>query len=120
MRELLDTITANPFGAFLVLLFAAFLEALGDAFFQSGLYRSAGMTRGLFFAAGAAVLIAYGLTVNIPRWDFGRLLGVYVVLFFVMAQIMSRVRFGQKPTLPIYVGGSLIVLGGLLIAFWEG
>jgi small multidrug resistance family-3 protein len=119
MRNFLDALTANPFGAFAVLLFAAFLEAMGDAFFQSGLYRSTGPARGLFFAAGAAVLIAYGLTVNVPRWDFGRLLGVYVVLFFLMAQLLARVRFHQSPTVPIYVGGSLITAGGLLIAFWQ-
>ncbi len=119
MRAFLDLITANPFGAFTVLLFAAFLEAMGDAFFQSALYRSSGLARGLYFAAGAAVLIAYGLTVNVPRWNFGRLLGVYVVLFFLMAQLLARVRFHQSPTAPIYVGGSLILAGGLVIAFWK-
>jgi small multidrug resistance family-3 protein len=119
MRSLLDAITANPFGAFAVLLIAAFLEAFGDACFQSGLYRSTGVSRGLYFASGAAVLALYGLTVNVPRWDFGKLLGVYVVLFFLVAQILARVRFHQSPTPPIYLGGSLIVAGGLVIAFWK-
>jgi small multidrug resistance family-3 protein len=105
MRSLLDAITANPLGAFAVLLVAAFLEAFGDACFQSGLYRSTGVSRGLYFAAGAAVLALYGLTVN--------------VLFFLVAQILARVRFHQSPTPPIYVGGSLIVAGGLVIAFWK-
>jgi hypothetical protein len=27
------------------------------------------------------------------------------------------VRFGQAPTLPIFVGGTLIVAGGLIISF---
>jgi len=119
MRSFLDAVTANPLGAFAVLLFAAFLEAFGDACFQSGLYRSTGFSRGMFLAGGAAILAFYGLTVNIPRWDFGKLLGVYVVLFFLVAQILARVRFHQTPTPPIYVGGSLIVAGGLVIAFWK-
>ena len=72
------------------------------------------------FAAGVAVLAAYGSVVNIPRWDFGKLLGVYVALFFVMAQIVAKVRFGQTPTVPVYAGGSLIVAGGMVIAFWKG
>ena len=74
----------------------------------------------MFFASGAMVLAVYGFTVNIPHWDFGKLLGVYVVLFFLVAQVLAKVRFQQSPTVPIYVGGALIVGGGLVIAFWQG
>ena len=118
MKNFLDSMVAHPAGAFVLLAFAAFLEAFGDSMFQSGLYRSTGMTRGVFFVVGAAVLALYGFTVNIPRWDFGRLLGVYVVLFFLVAQVLAKVRFGQSPSPAIYVGGSLITLGGMVIAFW--
>ena len=45
--------------------------------------------------------------------------GVYAVLFFLMAQLLNRVRLGQSPTTPIYAGGALIVAGGLLMAFWR-
>ena len=69
--------------------------------------------------AGTVVLALYGSTVNVPRWDFGRLLGVYVALFFLAAQLLAKIRFGQSPTLPIYVGGLLIVTGGLVITFWN-
>ncbi|HEX4133764.1 MAG TPA: hypothetical protein VHY84_04010 [Bryobacteraceae bacterium] len=48
---------------------------------------------------GAAVLFAYGLTVNIPAWDFGRLIGLYIVLLFVVAQIMSWLVVHQPPSL---------------------
>ena len=113
-------IVSNPLGALGVLTLAAFLEAFGDSFFQISFYRSSGLGRVLAFAAGAAVLAAYGSTVNAPRWDFGRLLGVYVTLFFVMAQILNKVRFGQAPTPPIYMGGGLVVAGGLLMALWKG
>jgi small multidrug resistance family-3 protein len=116
----LDRLVSNPLGALSVLTLAAFLEAWGDSFFQAGFYRSSGLGRVLAFLAGAAVLAAYGSVVNVPRWDFGKLLGVYVVLFFLMAQILAKVRFGQSPTLPICAGGGLIVAGGLLIAFWKG
>ncbi len=116
----LDRLVTNPLGALAVLTLAAFLEAWGDSFFQVSFYRSSGFGRVLAFLAGAAVLAAYGSIVNVPRWDFGKLLGGYVVLFFLMAQILNRVRFGQSPTLPIYAGGGLIVAGGLVIAFWNG
>ncbi|MGA2087134.1 MAG: hypothetical protein ABSG60_16620 [Terracidiphilus sp.] len=118
--NIFDRLVANPLGAFGVLTLAAFLEAYGDSFFQVGFYRSSGLGRVLAFVAGAAVLAAYGSVVNAPRWDFGKLLGVYVVLFFLMAQLLARVRFGQSPTPPIYAGGALIVAGGLVMAFWKG
>jgi hypothetical protein len=106
-------------GAVSLLALAALFEAFGDSLFQSGMHRSAGATRGLFFAFGAVVLALYGFTVNIPDWDFGKLLGVYVVLFFLMAQVLAKVRFNQAPTAPIYVGGALITVGGMIIAFWR-
>ncbi len=118
--ELLNKLVGNPLGAIVVLAFAAFLEAFGDSLFQTGFYRSSGLSRWLALVAGAVVLASYGSVVNLPRWDFGKLLGVYVVLFFVVAQILNRVRFGQSPTVPIYVGGGLIVAGGMVIAFWRG
>lgn len=116
----LDRLVANPAGALTVLTLAAFLEAWGDSFFQVGFYRSSGMGRVLALIAGAVVLASYGCVVNVPKWDFGKLLGAYVVLFFLMAQLLNRIRFGQAPTPPIYAGGALIVAGGLVIAFWKG
>jgi small multidrug resistance family-3 protein len=116
----LDRLVANPAGALTVLTLAAFLEAWGDSFFQVGFYRSSGMGRVLALIAGAVVLASYGCVVNVPKWDFGKLLGAYVVLFFLMAQLLNKVRFGQSPTPPIYAGGALIVAGGLVVAFWKG
>ena len=115
MRNLLDPIVANRGGALAVLAAAAFLEAYGDSCFQSGLYRSRGVGRLFVFLIGAASLIFYGLVVNVPRWDFGRLLGAYVVLFFLCAQIIARIRFGQTPSLAVIAGGALITAGGLII-----
>ena len=118
MRNLLDHIVAYRLGALAILLIAAFLEAYGDSCFQSALYRSSGTTRAFAFAIGAASLACYGLVVNVPRWDFGRLLGVYVVLFFLCAQMIARVKFGQTPTLPLIAGGALIAAGGLIISIF--
>jgi hypothetical protein len=119
VKTFLDGVVARPAGALCLLALAAVFEAFGDSLFQSGIHRSAGVSRGFFFVAGALVLALYGFGVNLPRWDFGRLLGIYVVLFFLVAQVLARVRFHQAPTTPIYVGGALIVSGGLVIAFWH-
>ena len=120
MTELLSRFVSNPAGAALTLILAAFLEVWGDSFFQSAFYRSSGASRVLSIVCGALVLAAYGSLVNTPRWAFGRLLGVYVVLFFVAAQIVARLRFGQSPTPPVLAGGALIVAGGLVMVLWRG
>ena len=119
MKDILTQIVATRIGTFVVLLFAAFLEAYGDSCFQTGLYRSSGVARYAAFAGGAITLALYGLVVNTPPWEFGKLLGLYVVLFFIVAQVLAKVRFNQTPTPPILVGGSLILLGGMIISFWQ-
>ena len=118
MKNFLDQIVAHRSGTLLILTLAAFLEAYGDSSFQTALYRSSGMSRMIAVLGGIASLAAYGFVVNAPRWDFGKLLGVYVVVFFLLAQIVARVRFGQTPTLPIYLGGTLILAGGVIISVW--
>jgi hypothetical protein len=115
----LNRLVENPLGALGVLTIAAFLEAWGDSFFQAGIYRSSGFSRILMLLAGTAVLALYGSTVNVPRWDFGKLLGIYVALFFLAAQLLAKIRFGQSPTPPIFIGGTLILTGGLVMVFWK-
>lgn len=117
--NLLDRVVSSPIGALGVFVVAASLEAWADSFFQTSFYRSSGAGRAFAFLAGVVVLACYGSLVNVPRWDFGKLLGVYVALFFLMGQVIAKVRFGESPTPPIYAGGALIVAGGLVIAFWR-
>jgi small multidrug resistance family-3 protein len=105
--------------AFLILLLAAILEAGGDALVRTGLHGHAFALRAGFFVAGAVVLFAYGVVVNSPPWDFGKLLGVYVTLFFVVAQVINLVFFGVRPGAPVLVGGALVVAGGLVMTFWR-
>jgi drug/metabolite transporter superfamily protein YnfA len=105
--------------AYLLLLLAAVLEAAGDALVRLGLHAPAPAIRLGFFAAGAAVLFAYGITVNSPPWNFGKLLGVYVTFFFVVAQVINLVFFNVRPDASIFVGGALIVAGALVITLWK-
>jgi hypothetical protein len=48
------------------------------------------------------------------------MLGVYVALFFVAAQVISYFVFDQSPTLPVLVGGAFILVGGIIMTFWQG
>ncbi len=62
--------------AFLVLFAAALLEAGGDAVVRAGLHMPRPVHKAGLIFLGGLVLLAYGVVVNAPPWDFGRLLGV--------------------------------------------
>jgi drug/metabolite transporter superfamily protein YnfA len=101
----------------LILLFlAAVLEAGGDALMRLGIYSPTTARRFLFFLAGCLILTTYGYTVNAPRWNFGRLLGVHVVFFFLVAQLIPYFTFNQEPSTSTLVGGFLILSGGLIVS----
>jgi small multidrug resistance family-3 protein len=101
-----------------LLIVAACLEVGGDAIVRVGLKQS-GMPRIGLFVAGAAVLFGYGIFVNTAPADFGRLLGIYVALFFTAAQIINFAAFNVRPGAPIIVGGALIVAGGIVLSLWK-
>ncbi len=100
------------------LFLAASLEAAGDAIVRAGL-RGSGAIRIAWFVAGAIVLFSYGYAVNTPKWNFGRLLGVYVTLFFLVAQLIGWIFFHESPSRAIIGGGALILAGGAVITFWQ-
>ena len=102
--------------ALLILLAAAVLEAGGDALIRSGMHASVSSARAVLWLMGAVVLFSYGYVVNAPPWDFGRLLGIYVVFFFVVAQIISWAAFHQRPDRWVMIGGCFVVLGGLVMS----
>ena len=105
--------------AFLILATAALLEAGGDAVVRGGLHsQTLGLRIGLI-VLGGLVLTGYGVVVNTPSWDFGKLLGVYVTLFFLAAQLINYFAFHVKPGAPVLVGGFLIMAGGLLMTVWR-
>jgi drug/metabolite transporter superfamily protein YnfA len=104
----------------LILFLAAVLEAGGDAIVRAGLQINALWQRAALFAIGAIVLFAYGWTVNAPPWDFGKLIGVYVLFFFIIAQLISWLIFKHIPSFSTLIGGALIIAGGVVIAAGKG
>lgn len=103
--------------AILILLVAATLEAVGDAIIRIGLHSTATWHRYALFVIAAVILFGYGWTVNAPPWDFDKLLGLYVVFFFLIAQLISWILFKQPPSPMVLLGGALIVAGGIVISF---
>ena len=102
----------------LLLLFsAALLEAGGDALVRLGLQASPLFMRVSLFLAGGLILFSYACLLNAPPWNFGRLVGVYIVFFFLVAQVISWIVFHQKPSTAVLAGGALIVAGGIIISY---
>jgi drug/metabolite transporter superfamily protein YnfA len=117
IKAIFTEFAGNTGGALVFLFSAAALEALGDSCFQSGLHRSAGLHRAWYALGGALALVLYGVMVNVAPWRFAKLLGIYVVFFFIVAQALAWLRFGEIPTRPMVIGGSLIIAGGAIICW---
>ena len=75
-----------------VLVVAALLEVSGLALTRMGLRE-----RPLFLFAGAVTLIVYGVVVNQGRFDFGRLMGAYIAVFFLVSQSSPWHFFVTRP-----------------------
>ncbi len=97
--------------AWSVFIAAAVLEVGGDAIIRKGLRGSIAW----FIVSGFLILGCYGVVVNTVKWDFSRLLGVYVAVFAVISVLTGRFVFKETIPLTTWVGLAIIVLGGAVI-----
>jgi hypothetical protein len=103
----------------LLLLVATTLEVSGDAVVRLAIYNHTGFARVVCFAAGAVLLLGYGLSLNTAPVEFERVVGLYIATLFLVWQAISFIVFRTLPGLPVWLGGILVVAGGLLITFWR-
>ena len=101
------------------LLVATTLEVSGDALVRKALFEHAGAARLALMVAGAALLFGYGVSLNLAPLEFGQVVGLYIATLFVVWQVINLVAFRSWPTIPIGIGGALIVAGGLMVSFWR-
>jgi hypothetical protein len=101
------------------LLVATTLEVSGDAVVRLAIYDQAGRMRFTFILVGAILLLGYGTSLNLAPVEFRHVVGLYIAILFVVWQIINFVFFRTLPNLPIFVGGTLIVIGGLVVTFWK-
>jgi small multidrug resistance family-3 protein len=94
-----------------VLVVAAMLEVGGDALVRGGLQRKGAW----LLLAGSITLAAYGFLVNMTQLDFSRLMGLYIVLFFLVSQAVAILFFRESPGRGVMVGGAMVVLGGVVM-----
>jgi len=97
--------------AWLIFLAAAVLEVGGDAVIRKGL-RGGGLG---IIASGCVLLAAYGLVVNLVKWDFSKLLGIYVTVFALVSVLFGRFLFREDVPLATWAGLGLILAGGVVI-----
>ncbi|MCM0084111.1 hypothetical protein L4X63_21240 [Geomonas sp. Red32] len=102
--------------AWIIFIAAAALEVGGDAVVRRGLVSGSV----LFIAFGFAMLGSYGVVVNTVKWDFSKLLGVYVAVFALVSILAGRFVF--KETIPpsTWLGLLIILAGGAVIQFGPG
>ena len=102
-----------------LLLVATTLEASGDAVVRMAIYNDVTSFRIMQFLAGAALLLGYGTFLNLAPLEFGRVVGLYVATLLVVWQVINFIAYRSLPTLPIWVGGALVIAGGAIITFWK-
>ena len=104
--------------AWLIFTVAAIFEVAGNATIRHGLSR-----RSLaIVATGMTALGLYGLVVNKVKWDFSKLLGVYVAFFALVSVLFGRLVFRETTPLSTWIGLGLIIMGGICIdaGKWPG
>ena len=99
--------------AWLFFISAAILEVGGDAIVRKGL-RGSGFP---FILSGFVMLGCYGVVVNMVKWDFSRLLGVYVAIFALVSVLFGRFLFKETVQPSTWCGLAVIICGGIIIQF---
>jgi small multidrug resistance family-3 protein len=102
----------------LLLLVATILEVSGDAVVRRALYDHVGWTRAGLIVTGALLLLGYGTFLNLAPVSFGRVAGLYIATLFVVWQVINYIAFRSVPTIPILLGGALVICGGVIVTFW--
>jgi small multidrug resistance family-3 protein len=101
------------------LLVATILEVSGDAIIRTSMYHHTGLARIGLMVIGALLLFGYGYVLNLTPVEFGQVVGLYIATLFLVWQVGNYIAFKTLPTLPIVVGGVLVIAGGLIITFWK-
>ena len=101
--------------AWLIFIAAAVLEVSGDAVVRKGL-RGSSL---IFIMIGFVMLGCYGIVVNMVRWDFSKLLGVYVAVFALISVLFGRFVFKEDIPAATWIGLLVIISGGMIIQFGD-
>src|ERR1700759_4119592 len=110
---------SQSLSAIAFLLVATTLEVSGDAIVRLAIYNHVGALRFGLMVGGAILLFGYGFSLNLAPVEFRHVVGLYIAILFVIWQLINFVFFRTLPNLPVLAGGSLIIVGGLIVTFWR-
>ena len=101
------------------ILIATIFEVSGDAIVRTAIYKHTGFIRLGLMVTGALFLFIYGFSLNMAPVEFGQVVGLYIAILFIVWQVINFIAFQTLPTVPVAIGGFLVVSGGLIITFWK-
>jgi len=99
--------------SYIIFVGAAILEIGGDAIIRKGM-RTSGT---VLIVLGFVILGCYGIVVNSVKWDFSKLIGVYVGVFATVSIIVGRFLFKENIPASTWIGLIVIIIGGIIIQF---
>jgi len=94
-----------------IFIAAAFLEVVGDSVIRKGLIGNNPIT----IILGCLMLSSYGLVVNLVKWDFSKLLGVYAAFFALISILWGYFIFKENVSILTWIGLIIMVLGAFII-----
>ena len=65
------------------------------------------------------VLVRVRCFLNLAPVKFGKVVGFYIATLFIVWQVINFAAFRSLPTLPIMVGGMLIIASGAILTLWN-
>jgi multidrug transporter EmrE-like cation transporter len=98
---------------------ATIFEAIGDAVMRIALHYHVMPSRIFLFVLATVLLGMYGASLNLAPVEFAEATGIYIASLFVAFQVVNYVFFHQKPSPAVLVGGTLIVIGAVVVAAWK-
>jgi small multidrug resistance family-3 protein len=104
---------------FAFVIAATIFEASGDAVIRLSLHCHSLASRLILFLAGSMLLVLYGTSLNLAPIDFSAVTGLYLASLVIAFQAANYLFFRTIPTPAVIVGGTFIVVGGLVIYFWK-
>jgi small multidrug resistance family-3 protein len=99
--------------AWLVFIGAAILEVCGDAIIRKGLNGK----NLIIILAGGVMLGSYGVVVNMVKWNFSKLLGVYMAFFALTSILFGCFVLRENIPTTTWIGLMVIICGAMIIQF---
>jgi small multidrug resistance family-3 protein len=101
------------FYIWLILIGASVLEVGGDVIIRKGL-RGSSL---ILIITGCIILSSYAIIVNMMKWEFSKIFGIYVAFFALTSILFGQLIFKETIPLSTWLGLLVILCGAMIIQF---